>query len=283
MQSLYEISGKERVKINSCTGFTLIELLIVVAIIAILAAIAVPNFLEAQTRSKVARVKADMRTVTTAIETYHIDHNAYPRMNPNVCKDPDNPQDTWLVGSLYDHFLWYEWDEWGEEAEHLGPGGGVPTSLTTPVAYLTSRAPADPFIGNMDFANVKHGPYGRGPMRHCSYFFYNFPGAYKQRRDWEPHWHYPQVVSPAPMRFNGPGAPVILATWAMLSPGPDRSFEVPNPDSVDPPWDSSWVSTNFMQQHRDWDAMMHGRHSIYDPTNGTNSGGDIWRTNHGVH
>lgn len=59
-------------------GFTLIELLIVVAIIAILAAIAVPNFLEAQTRAKVARCVADMRSIATAIETYHIDANHYP-------------------------------------------------------------------------------------------------------------------------------------------------------------------------------------------------------------
>ena len=48
-------------------AFTLIELLIVVAIIAILAAIAVPNFLEAQTRAKVSRNKADMRSCTTAL------------------------------------------------------------------------------------------------------------------------------------------------------------------------------------------------------------------------
>ncbi len=59
-------------------GFTLIELLIVVAIIAILAAIAVPNFLEAQTRSKVSRCKADMRSLATAIESYYVDGNKYP-------------------------------------------------------------------------------------------------------------------------------------------------------------------------------------------------------------
>ncbi len=60
-------------------GFTLIELLIVVAIIAILAAIAVPNFLEAQTRSKVSRCKADIRTLATAIESYAVDNNnKYP-------------------------------------------------------------------------------------------------------------------------------------------------------------------------------------------------------------
>jgi prepilin-type N-terminal cleavage/methylation domain-containing protein len=59
-------------------AFTLIELLIVVAIIAILAAIAVPNFLEAQTRAKVSRTKADFRSLATAIEAYYIDHSEYP-------------------------------------------------------------------------------------------------------------------------------------------------------------------------------------------------------------
>ena len=63
---------------RSDSAFTLIELLIVVAIIAILASIAVPNLLEAQTRSKVSRVKADLRTVATALEAYHGDYNVYP-------------------------------------------------------------------------------------------------------------------------------------------------------------------------------------------------------------
>jgi type II secretory pathway pseudopilin PulG len=53
-------------------------LLIVVAIIAILAAIAVPNFLEAQVRSKVSRVKSDMRSIDTALQAYYIDNNRYP-------------------------------------------------------------------------------------------------------------------------------------------------------------------------------------------------------------
>ena len=60
-------------------AFTLIELLIVVAIISILATIAVPNFLEAQTRAKVSRTQNDLRSVATALEAYRVDNNSYPR------------------------------------------------------------------------------------------------------------------------------------------------------------------------------------------------------------
>lgn len=58
-------------------AFTLIELLIVVAIIAILASIAVPNFLEAQIRAKVARAKNDLRVLATGLEAYSVDNNGY--------------------------------------------------------------------------------------------------------------------------------------------------------------------------------------------------------------
>ena len=64
-------------------GFTLIELLIVVAIIAILAAIAVPNFLEAQVRSKVSRVVGDMRSIAVGLEAYCSDNGKYPPMAAN--------------------------------------------------------------------------------------------------------------------------------------------------------------------------------------------------------
>jgi type II secretion system protein G len=59
-------------------GFTLIELLIVVAIIGIISAIAIPNLLNAIDRGKQKRSMADMRSIGTAVEAYAVDNNVFP-------------------------------------------------------------------------------------------------------------------------------------------------------------------------------------------------------------
>ena len=64
--------------VKKASGFTLIELLIVVAIIGIIAAIAIPNLLNAIDRGKQKRSMSDMRSLGTAIESYAVDVNFYP-------------------------------------------------------------------------------------------------------------------------------------------------------------------------------------------------------------
>ena len=56
-------------------GFTLVEIMIVVAIIALLAAIAVPNFLRARKRSQATLILEELRTIDAAIDQYAIDNN----------------------------------------------------------------------------------------------------------------------------------------------------------------------------------------------------------------
>src|SRR4030081_3012598 len=60
---------------NRRGGFTLVEIMIVVAIIALLAAIAVPGFLRARKRSQASRIINDLRLIDSAVDQYAIENN----------------------------------------------------------------------------------------------------------------------------------------------------------------------------------------------------------------
>lgn len=129
-------------------GFTLIELLIVVAIIAILAAIAVPNFLEAQVRARVSKAKSEIRTLVTGLEAFQIDYNVYPvcasgskSMNADIIAIPGSKKDIRVT------FANYRNSKIGKRYY----------TLTTPVSFLAT-IPVDPFAdsskGNFGYANA---------------------------------------------------------------------------------------------------------------------------------
>src|SRR3989454_12103032 len=71
------------------TGFTLIELLIVVVIIGIIAAIAIPKFSNTKEKAYIASMKADLRNLVTAEEGYFADYTAYTDITD--CNTPPAP------------------------------------------------------------------------------------------------------------------------------------------------------------------------------------------------
>ncbi len=184
-------------------GFTLIELLIVVAIIAILAAIAIPNFLDAQVRSKVSRCKADMRTIATGLEAYMVNENAYPPMFDA------GTGGTW--GTLDPPFT-----------------SRIPSYLTTPVAYLTSL-PHDPFIDYEQYLSWAPPEVSR------RFVYYNYP------------YFFQSAIDGPFLRNRSADA----GLWLFYSPGPDRL------------WYNEPANLVYLN---------------YDPTNGTVSLGNIFRT-----
>lgn len=197
------------------SGFTLIELLIVVAIIAILAAIAVPNFLEAQTRSKISRVKADMRAISVAVEAYHIDENKYPvfSLQPKTFSVPGGGN---------------------------GPSAPEPlrskSGLSTPIAYISS-VPNDPFGEVFDDDDYRFN----GTATISDGYYYN-------TRKWFQFYNYNWAVYPGNQESNP-------AEWVLQSKGPNKYFsksslsKIPGAEELDRPYKWQYDPTNGTISH----------------------------------
>ena len=161
-------------------GFTLIELLIVVAIIGILAAIAVPNFLNAQVRAKVSRAQSDLRSISMALESYRLDNGRYIPRTGNM---------TWP-------------DRW------------IP--LTTPVAYMPGDAFADPFYPSGRLSNDGDKPiYWYELWRNTADWEVKFDRSHDLRevRNWKNVYKY--VVGSAGPDYNiqADNAPASGGSW----------------------------------------------------------------------
>jgi len=203
---------------NRKDAFTLIELLIVVAIIAILAAIAVPNFLEAQTRAKVSRAKTDMRTIAVAEEAYLVDWNTYTHVN----RAEDTPLATYTTG------------QWAGYRE-----------LTTPVAYMTS---------------IPLPPFGQSRV-------------WQAQQNWRPNIY--KLGSGNSMSREAAGKP-----WSSNPNAFPCDCFLIDCDGPDMTEDSTgnFTTGTFPWNNADRNDPIPILERIYDPTNGTVSRGELYRT-----
>jgi type IV pilus assembly protein PilA len=124
--------GKKMFKyLHKKKGFTLIELMIVVAIIGILAAIAIPNFLKYQAKSKQSEAKMNLGSMGTSAESYHAEKDTYLPSGAVIANAPPstvctNPLGWGVTGTArYDYY--YAGFEYYKATQGIGGAGDIGT------------------------------------------------------------------------------------------------------------------------------------------------------------
>ncbi len=180
-------------------GFTLIELLIVIAIILILISIALPNFLEAQARARLARVKGDLRSLVTAVEAFRTERGV-------------------LLIDFWDDGTTESKERWIKKFGQVGKNPQNPYTrfeecyypLTSPAKYI-SQVPIDLFNKPNKQVGLSAGETGLG------YIYFDNDPLFPKTYDYGINRFYPGDA----LQISSQTKPLSEGEYGMLSVGPD--------------------------------------------------------------